>query len=107
MTAYSLAFGGLLLLGGRLPTWSAGGDADHRPGGLRRGLGAWRRGTGFGDAGDRSRAIQGAFGAMLAPAALSTLTMTFTDPAERGKAFGVYGAIAGAGGAVGCCLAGC
>jgi len=43
---------------------------------------------------------------MLAPAALSTLTVTFTDPAERGKAFGVYGAIAGAGGAVGLLLGG-
>ena len=43
---------------------------------------------------------------MLAPAALSTLTVTFTDPAERGRAFGVYGAIAGAGGAVGLLLGG-
>ena len=50
------------------------------------------------------RGAQGAFGAMLAPAALSTLTVTFTDPAERGRAFGVYGAIAGAGGAVGLLL---
>jgi Major Facilitator Superfamily len=52
------------------------------------------------------RGAQGAFGAMLAPAALSTLTVTFTDPAERGKAFGVYGAIAGGGGAVGLLLGG-
>src|SRR6202012_3082764 len=52
------------------------------------------------------RAIQGAFGAMLGPAALSTLTVTFTNPAERGKAFGIYGAIAGAGGAVGLLLGG-
>src|SRR5256884_677185 len=52
------------------------------------------------------RAIQGAFGALLAPAALSTLAVTFSDPAERGKAFGVYGAIAGAGGAVGLLLGG-
>ena len=52
------------------------------------------------------RGAQGAFGAMLAPAALSTLTVTFTDPAERGRAFGVYGAIAGAGGAVGLLLGG-
>jgi len=52
------------------------------------------------------RGLQGAFGALLAPAALSTLTVTFTDPAERGKAFGVYGAIAGAGGAVGLLLGG-
>src|SRR5258708_25109062 len=43
---------------------------------------------------------------MLAPAALSTLTVTFAGPAERGKAFGVYGAIAGAGGAVGLLLGG-
>jgi EmrB/QacA subfamily drug resistance transporter len=53
-----------------------------------------------------ARAIQGAFGALLAPAALSTLTVTFTDPTERGKAFGVYGAIAGGGGAVGLLLGG-
>ena len=53
-----------------------------------------------------ARAIQGAFGAMLAPAALSTLTVTFTNPAERGKAFGVFGAIAGAGGAIGLLLGG-
>src|SRR5215472_6504951 len=52
------------------------------------------------------RGLQGAFGALLAPAALSTLTVTFSDPAERGKAFGVYGAIAGAGGAVGLLLGG-
>ena len=43
---------------------------------------------------------------MLAPAALSTLTVTFANPAERGKAFGIYGAIAGAGGAVGLLLGG-
>ena len=53
------------------------------------------------------RGAQGAFGAMLAPAALSTLTVTFTDPADRGKAFGVYGAIAGPAGRSGCCWAGC
>jgi MFS family permease len=53
-----------------------------------------------------ARACQGAFGAMLAPAALSLLTTTFSDPKERGKAFGVYGAIAGAGSAVGLLLGG-
>jgi EmrB/QacA subfamily drug resistance transporter len=53
-----------------------------------------------------ARAVQGGFGAMLAPAALSTLTVTFTNPAERGKAFGVFGAIAGAGGAIGLLLGG-
>ena len=53
-----------------------------------------------------ARACQGVFGAMLAPAALALLTTTFADPKERGKAFGVYGAIAGAGGAVGLLLGG-
>ena len=53
-----------------------------------------------------ARALQGAFGALLAPAALSLLTTTFTDPRERGKAFGVFGAIAGGGGAVGLLLGG-
>ena len=53
-----------------------------------------------------ARALQGVFGALLAPAALSLLTTTFTDPAERGKAFGIFGAIAGAGGAVGLLLGG-
>ena len=46
-----------------------------------------------------ARALQGAFGALLAPAALSLLTTTFTDPTERGKAFGIFGAIAGGGAA--------
>ena len=53
-----------------------------------------------------ARACQGAFGALLAPAALSLLTTTFSDPKERGKAFGVYGAIAGGGGLVGLLLGG-
>jgi MFS family permease len=53
-----------------------------------------------------ARACQGAFGALLAPAALSLLTVTFSDPQERGRAFAVYGAVAGAGGAVGLLLGG-
>ena len=53
-----------------------------------------------------ARALQGVFAAMLAPAALSLLTTTFTDPAERGKAFGIYAAIAGMGGAIGLLLGG-
>ena len=53
-----------------------------------------------------ARALQGVFAAMLAPAALSLLTTTFTEPAERGKAFGVFGAIAGTGGAFGLLLGG-
>src|SRR5215471_15699140 len=53
-----------------------------------------------------ARACQGAFGALLAPAALSILSTTFSDPRERGKAFGVFGAIVGAGGAIGLELGG-
>src|SRR6202034_3658136 len=53
-----------------------------------------------------ARTVQGAFGALLAPAALSLLTTTFTDPDERGKAFGIYGGIAGAGASVGLLLGG-
>ena len=53
-----------------------------------------------------ARALQGAFGALLAPAALSLLTTTFTDPGERGKAFGIYGGIAVAGAAIGLLLGG-
>jgi EmrB/QacA subfamily drug resistance transporter len=106
VTAYSLAFGGLLLLGGRLSDLVGrkrmlvigmiGFAAASAIGGAATGIGMLLVG----------RAIQGAFGAMLAPAALSTLTVTFTNPAERGKAFGLYGAIAGAGGAVGLLLGG-
>jgi EmrB/QacA subfamily drug resistance transporter len=106
VTAYSLAFGGLLLLGGRLSDLMGrkrmliigmtGFAAASALGGAATGFGMLLAGRG----------IQGIFGAMLAPAALSTLTVTFTNPAERGKAFGIYGAIAGAGGAVGLLLGG-
>lgn len=106
VTAYSLTFGGLLLFGGRLSDFV----------GRRRmfliGLAGFAAASAFGGAATSftilafARAIQGAFGALLAPAALSILTTTFTDPAERGKAFGIYGAIAGAGGAVGLLLGG-
>src|SRR6202034_3093502 len=53
-----------------------------------------------------ARACQGAFAALLVPAALSLLTTTFSEPKDRGRAFGIYGAIAGAGGAVGLLLGG-
>src|ERR1700691_2107512 len=106
VTAYSLAFGGLLLLGGRLSDMlgrkrmliigMVGFAAASALGGAAIGFGMLLAG----------RAIQGAFGAMLAPAALSTLTVTFTNPAERGKAFGIFGAIAGAGGAGGLLVGG-
>src|SRR5215467_8585525 len=106
VTAYSLAFGGLLLLGGRLS------DLVGRRRMLIIGLVGFGAASALGGAATGfamlvfGRGLQGAFGALLAPAALSTLTVTFTDPAERGKAFGVYGAIAGAGGAVGLLLGG-
>src|SRR5262247_184490 len=106
VTAYSLAFGGLLLLGGRLS------DLVGRRRMLIIGLVGFAAASALGGAATSfavlviGRGLQGAFGAMLAPAALSTLTVTFTDPAERGKAFGVYGAIAGGGGAVGLLLGG-
>src|ERR1700751_5855460 len=106
VTAYALAFGGLLLLGGRLS------DLVGRRRMLIIGLVGFAAASAVGGAATSfavlviGRGAQGAFGALLAPAALSTLTVTFTDPAERGRAFGVYGAIAGAGGAVGLLLGG-
>ena len=51
-----------------------------------------------------ARALQGAFGAILAPSALGTLVSTFQDPRERGRAFGVFGSVAAAGGGVGLIL---
>ena len=53
-----------------------------------------------------ARALQGAFAALLAPAALSLLTTTFSDPGERGKAFGIFGAISIGGAVVGLLLGG-
>jgi MFS family permease len=106
VTAYSLAFGGLLLLGGRLA------DLVGRKRMLIIGMLGFAAASALAGAAVSfpmllaGRAIQGAFGAMLAPAAQSTLTVTFTNPAERGKAFGVFGAIAGAGGAIGLLLGG-
>jgi EmrB/QacA subfamily drug resistance transporter len=106
ITAYALAFGSLLLLGGRL------GDLFGRKRLFVVGLLGFAIASAIGGAAQSfevliaARALQGAFGALLAPAALSLLSTTFADPAERGKAFGVYGAIAGAGGAVGLLLGG-
>ncbi|CAB4787172.1 unannotated protein [freshwater metagenome] len=53
-----------------------------------------------------ARALQGVFGALLAPAALAIISVTFTVPAERAKAFGVIGAISGGGAAIGLILGG-
>jgi len=106
ITAYALAFGSLLLLGGRIA------DLFGRKWTFIGGLLGFAGASALGGAAQSfdllvaARALQGVFGAMLAPAALSLLTTTFTDPAERGKAFAVYAAIAGMGGAIGLLLGG-
>ncbi|MEU3254458.1 MFS transporter [Streptomyces sp. NPDC006997] len=101
ITAYTLAFGGLLLLGGRIA------DLVGRKRTFVIGLIGFAGASALGGAATSSgmlfgaRALQGVFAAVLAPSALSLLTTTFTDPKERGKAFGVYGALAGSGSAIG------
>ena len=106
VTAYSLSFGSLLLFSGRVA------DLIGRKVIFITGLIGFAVASAIGGASVNfamlvtARACQGVFGAMLAPAALALLTTTFSDPKERGKAFGVYGAIAGAGGAVGLLLGG-
>ncbi|HYA67439.1 MAG TPA: MFS transporter, partial [Acidimicrobiales bacterium] len=106
MTAYTLAFGSLLLLGGRIADFLGrrrmfivglvGFAAASALGGLAQDPAML-----FG-----ARAVQGAFAAVMAPAALSLLTVTFTEAHERARAFGVYGAIAGGGAAIGLILGG-
>ena len=106
VTAYALAFGSLLLLGGRLT------DLIGRKATFIVGLVGFATASAVGGAAGSfsmliaARACQGVFGALLAPAALSLLTTTFEGSEDRGKAFGVFGAIAGAGGAVGLLLGG-
>ncbi len=106
VTAYSLSFGSLLLLGGRI------GDMVGRKRALIVGLVGFAVASAIGGASVNfamlviARTVQGAFGALLAPSVLALLTTTFTDPDERGQAFGIYGAIAGAGGALGLLLGG-
>jgi EmrB/QacA subfamily drug resistance transporter len=106
VTAYALTFGSLLLVGGRFAdffgrrtalVWGLVGFATTSAlAGIAPNVGVLITG----------RALQGMFGALLAPAALSALTTTFTHPAERNRAFAVYGAVAGAGGAIGLLLGG-
>jgi EmrB/QacA subfamily drug resistance transporter len=106
VTAYTLAFGGLLLFGGRVA------DLWGRKNTFIVGLLGFAAASALGGAAVNTamllgaRALQGLFGALLAPAALSLLAVMFTDARERAKAFGVYGAIAGAGAAVGLILGG-
>ncbi|MFF1835593.1 MFS transporter [Streptomyces sp. NPDC058231] len=106
VTAYALAFGSLLLLGGRIA------DLVGRKIAFLTGLTGFAVASAIGGAAPGfdvlvlARALQGMFAALLAPAALSLLTTTFTVQKERAKAFGIYGAIAGTGGAVGLLLGG-
>jgi EmrB/QacA subfamily drug resistance transporter len=106
VTAYSLAFGSLLLLGGRLA------DLLGRKVTFLIGLAGFAGVSAIGGASVNftmlvtARACQGVFAAILVPSALSLLTTTFTDPKDRGKAFGIYGAIAAGGSAVGLLLGG-
>src|SRR5580700_620998 len=106
MSSYTLAFGSLLLLGGRIADYLGrrrmfivgllGFGAASALGGLAQNAAML-----FG-----ARALQGAFGALMAPAALSILTVTFTEGRERARAFGVYSAVAGGGVALGLVLGG-
>ena len=106
VTAYALAFGSLLLLGGRI------GDIFGRKRTLIIGLTGFAVASAIGGAAVNfpmlviARTVQGAFGALLAPSVLALLTTTFTDIRERGKAFAIYGGIAGPAGPWGCCSAG-
>ena len=106
VTAYALAFGSLLLVGGRL------GDMFSRKRVFITGLIGFAVASAIGGASVSftmlvaARALQGAFGAVLAPSALGTLVSTFREPRERGRAFGVFGSVAAGGGAVGLILGG-
>jgi len=106
VTAYTLAFGSLLLLGGKLA------DLLGRKVTFLAGLAGFAAASAVGGASANfsmlvaARACQGAFAAIMVPSALSLLATTFSDPKDRGKAFGIYGAIAVAGGAVGLLLGG-
>src|SRR6476660_3710981 len=106
VTAYTLAFGSLLLLGGRIA------DYTGRKRTFIIGLLGFAGASALGGLAPNqellfaARALQGGFAALMAPAALSIVTVTFTDPRERAKAFGVFGALAGGGAAIGLIVGG-
>ncbi len=106
ITAYTLTFGGLLPLGGRI------GDYLGRKRIFLVSLIGFAGASALGGVAQNgamlfgARAIQGVFAALLAPAVLSLVTTTFTEAKERAKAFAVYGAISGTGGALGLILGG-
>jgi EmrB/QacA subfamily drug resistance transporter len=106
ITAYALAFGSLLLLGGKL------GDLFGRKWSLIAGLVGFSVASAIGGAAGSfgvlvvARTLQGAFGALLAPSALGLLTVTFQGSPDRPAAFGIFGAIAGGGASFGLILGG-
>ena len=106
ITAYTLAFAGLLLVGGRIA------DSIGRKRTFVIGLAGFALASAIGGSASSflvllaARAAQGAFAALLAPTALSLLAVTFTQPRDRARAFAVYGAIAGSGAALGLLLGG-
>ena len=106
VTAYTLAFGGLLLLGGRIS------DFWGRKKAFMAGLLGFAGASALGGLSVNqemlfsARALQGVFAALLAPAALSLITTTFSDSKERAKAFGVYGGLSAGGAAIGLILGG-
>ena len=106
VNAYVLTFGGALLLGGRLA------DLLGRRRVFIAGLLVFSVGSlagGLAQTGAEliaARALQGLGGALLAPAALSLVTTLFVEGADRNKAMGVWGAVAGSGGAAGVLLGG-
>ena len=106
VTAYALAFGSLLLVGGKI------GDLFGRKWTFVGGLMGFSVASFLGGLAPSfgvlvvARALQGAFGALLAPSALSLLTVTFADSPERPKAFGIFAAVATAGASVGLLLGG-
>jgi EmrB/QacA subfamily drug resistance transporter len=106
VTAYTLTFGGFLLLGGRIADFW-GRKRTYLTGAVGFAVASALGGLASNEALlFAARALQGAFGALLAPASLALLTVLFTDTKERAKAFAVYGAIAGGGSAVGLLLGG-
>jgi MFS family permease len=106
ITAYTLAFGSLLPLGGRLA------DVFRRKRMFLAGLAGFAAASALGGAAPNigvlitARAVQGGFAAVLAPAALSLIAVTFTNLKELNKAFAVFGAVAGSAGAIGLLLGG-
>ncbi|XVU23568.1 MFS transporter [Actinoplanes sp. CA-054009] len=106
VTAYALAFGALLLLGGRIADYW-GRKRTFMTGMVGFGLASlW---GGLASSGMElvvARGVQGAFAAMLAPAALAMVTVTFPHGKERNVAFAIFGTVAGTGAAIGLILGG-